>query len=79
MFAESLHVHSQCLMFSNLQTLLRALVDWDQQVLNPLVVDLKHGDVHLVLLVLLFVVVHPRENLLAADGHDPLIGTVADH
>lgn len=77
--AESLYVHSEGLVFSNLQAFFWPLVDRDKQVLNSFVVDLKHRDVNFILLVLLLIVVNSREYFLAADWHDSLVGTVSDH
>lgn len=79
MFREPLDVHSLSLVLSNFQSFTRSLNDWNEEILHLLIVDLQHRYVHFVLAVLVGIGMHPPKYLLAADWHNSLVGTVADH
>jgi hypothetical protein len=64
---------------SDFEALFGSFIDGDEQVLYLLIVDLQHGDTDLVLLILLLVVMYTPEDLLAADWHNALIGSIPDH
>lgn len=63
--AHAFHVDAECLVLSDLVSFLGTLGDWDKEVLHLLVVDLHHGDLHLVLLIRVIVLGDPRKDLLA--------------
>ena len=72
MLAHSLNVDSECLVLPDLVSLFGSLGDGDEQVLNFLIVNFHHGDLHLILFVGVGVLGDPREYFFAGDGNNAL-------
>ena len=76
MFGESFHIHPQSFTLAYFQLVLLPLAE---QVLDGLVVDFQHADLHLEGASAVLVGPDLLENLVADDGDDALVGSVADH
>ena len=79
MLGESLDVYAVHLMLPNLQTSSWSFGDMYEQILYLFVVDLDHGDLHLVAFVGIRVVLDPHEDLFTRDGHNTLVSSIPDH
>lgn len=76
---EALDVDSESLVLTDFEALFGALTDGNKEVLHLLIIDLQHGQSHRILFAHIVRTMDPLEYLLAADGHNSLIGTIAHH
>jgi len=70
MLRETLHIHAELLMLSDLETTTGARLRVDQQVLHLLVVNLEHGDFNLEPAVIICQLLDSGEDFIAGDGHN---------
>lgn len=78
MLGQVLHVDLTVWRLTNLQATLRSLDRINEQVLDALIVNLQHTELHLELLVFIGVQFDAFENFIARDGNNALVGTIAD-
>jgi hypothetical protein len=57
----------------------RSLVDWDQQVLYLLIIDIQHRYIHFKLFVFVFVRMYSAEDFFTTDWYNAFVCAVADH
>jgi hypothetical protein len=75
---EILHVHSELLVLTNLETTLRAGLRVNQQVLGLFVVDFDHGELDLKLESITLLLTDSVEDLVAGNWHDTEVLAISD-
>ena len=83
MLRQALDINGSTWSFSDFETTLWLLL-WigNQQVLNLLIVNFKHGELHLELGVITFICItlgDPPENLITSNRNNALVGAVPNH
>lgn len=79
-FIQTLDIDSQSLVLSDFKSIDWSLVGIDEQVLDLFVINLKHGDSHLILTLALFLEpLDSLEELFASHRYNAFVGAIPDH